>query len=140
MYDKVLLPTDGSEYSEEEISRVKKVLNPNGEILILSVANKLVPYVFQKKEHIDDINKTFYEEAQKNVEHMKQQFDSDCNITTKVVVGFAAEKIVEVAEEDDVDLIIISGSGRSGVQKFLLGSVAERVVVTASTDVLLVRN
>ena len=71
---------------------------------------------------------------------MKQQFDSDCNITTKVVVGFAAEKIVEVAEEDDVDLIIISGSGRSGVQKFLLGSVAERVVVTASTDVLLVRN
>ena len=38
MYDKVLLPTDGSEYSEEEISRVKKVLNPNGEIIILSVA------------------------------------------------------------------------------------------------------
>lgn len=38
MYKKILLPTDGSEFAEQEICKVKNVLDPEGEVVIVSVA------------------------------------------------------------------------------------------------------
>ena len=57
-----------------------------------------------------------------------------------VVTGFPAEKIKEVADEEDVDLIIISASGKSGLHRLVLGSVAEKVLKNSDIDVLLVHN
>ena len=53
--------------------------------------------------------------------------------------GSPAEVICEVAREADVDLIIMGTHGRSGLQHALLGSIAERVIRTASCAVLTVR-
>ena len=50
------------------------------------------------------------------------------------------KKIIEVAEKEDVDLIIISASGKSGLHRFLIGGVAERVLKNSKKDVLLVHN
>ena len=45
-----------------------------------------------------------------------------------------------MAEKEDVDLIIISASGKSGLHRFLIGGVAERVLKNSKKDVLLVHN
>ena len=71
---------------------------------------------------------------------MKKRFDDDINVKTKVVVGFPAECINEVAEQENADLIIISSSGKSGLHKFIIGSVAEKVLKTSEIDVLLVHS
>lgn len=56
-----------------------------------------------------------------------------------VVVPAPADEIVRAAREKDVDLLVLGTHGRTGVARFFLGSVAERVVATAPCPVLTVR-
>ena len=60
-------------------------------------------------------------------------------VTTHCRVGIPAEEILRVAEEEEIDLIVIGTHGWTGVRHFLLGSVAEKVVRTARCPVLIVR-
>ena len=71
---------------------------------------------------------------------MKDLFDDNIKVRTMVKKGFPSEKINEVAEKEDCDLIIIASSGRSGLHRFVLGSVAENVLKNAEKDVLLIHN
>ena len=68
-------------------------------------------------------------------------------ITFQLFAGIADAKgsidnpeiwIIEIAEEENVDLIIIASSGKSGIDRFFLGSVAEKVIKNAKNDVLLI--
>jgi nucleotide-binding universal stress UspA family protein len=53
------------------------------------------------------------------------------------VKGSAAEEILKYSQDNDVDLIIMSTHGRSGVSRWAMGSVADRVVRTSVAPVLL---
>ena len=138
MYKKILVPTDGSEAAEKEVEKVGDLLVECGEIIIVSVAHELTAHQFQNRETIDQLNQSFLDEAQYNIDKMKEKFDSNVNITTKLVVGFPAESIVKVAEDEDVDLIAIASSGKGKVTKFFIGSVAEKVIHSFNGDVLLI--
>ncbi|KZX11789.1 universal stress protein [Methanobrevibacter oralis] len=138
MYKKILLPTDGSTFASEEVERATKLLSDDGEVIILSVASKLTATTFQSKKEIEKVNRAMYEEAEGYVNSMAELFDEDMPVTKKVIVGFPAEVICEFAEEEDIDLIIISASGKSGFHKLIIGSVAEKVLKTTQKDVLLV--
>lgn len=138
-YNKILLPTDGSEFAEQEISRINKLLDSEGEVVVLSVAMKIRPAQFQSKENVAKINKGLYEESQVYAEHMKKQVeDLGFKVKARVVCGRPAETIEKVSEEEGVDLIVISSSGKTGLHKFLVGSVASKVLSLAQRDVLLV--
>ena len=56
-----------------------------------------------------------------------------------VVVGYAAEEILSLAERELADLIIMGTHGRKGIDRFLFGSVAEKVVTSANCPVLTIR-
>ena len=140
MYKKIILPTDGSGYSEDEVERATKLVADDGEIIILSVAGKLTSSAFQPRSNIRKVNKELYEEAQQSVKKMKKHFDDKIKVRTKVIVGFPAESIIQVSEEEDADLIIISSSGKSGLHRFIIGSVAEEVLKNSNKDVLLIHS
>ena len=140
MYKKILLPTDGSGYAEQEVDRVTKLIADDGEIIILSVAGKLTSSAFQRRKNIRKVNEVLKKEADTAVANMEKLFDSSLNVKTMVRVGFAAEVIIDVAKEENVDLIVISASGKGGLHRFILGSVAEEVLTKADGDVLLVHN
>lgn len=141
MFDKILLPTDGSEFSEYEVERAIKALSDDGEIIILSVASKLEATTpFQRKKNVESLNEEFLKEAYDNVDRMAKRFDEHVNVRKLVITGIPADTIVKVADDEDVDLIIISASGKSGLHKFFIGSVAEKVLRKTEKDVLLVHN
>ena len=140
MYKKILLPTDGSAYADEEIERAIKLLADDGEIIVLSVAGKLTSSAFQSRSNVKKINKGLRAEAEDSVNHMVKKFPDDVKVTPMVKVGFPAEVINEVAEKENVDLIIISASGKSGIHRFFIGSVAEKVLKTTEIDTLLIHN
>ena len=71
---------------------------------------------------------------------MAAKFESKPNVKKLVEIGFPAETINKVAMEEDVDLIVLAASGKSGIHKFILGSVAEKVLKTSEIDVLLLHN
>ena len=141
MFDKILLPTDGSEFSENEVKRATKLLSGDGEIIILSVASKIEANTpFHNKKNVSRMNKEFKNEAQKNVDRMARKFDKSVNVRKLVIAGIPSETIVKVADNENVDLIIIAASGKSGLQKFFIGSVAERVLKSTEKDVLFIHN
>ena len=140
MYDKILLPTDGSGYADQEIDRVSKLISDDGEIIVISVAGKLTSSAFQSRKNINKVNKEMLEEAEESVEKMVAKFDGNFKVRGIGETGFPAETINKVAEREGVELIVISASGKSGLHRFILGSVAEEVLKTADIDVLLVHN
>ena len=140
MYKKILLPTDGSGYAEQEVDRVTKLIADDGEIIILAVAGKLTSSAFQSRKNVKKVNEGLLKEAHEAVEKMVAKFEGHPNVTPIVKTGFPAETINEVAESEGVELIVISASGKSGIHRFIIGSVAEKVLKTAEIDVLLVHN
>lgn len=140
MYKKILLPTDGSGYARQEVDRVTKLIADDGEIIILSVAGKLTSSAFQSRKKVRKANEVMKKEAEKAVAKMAESFDDSYNVKTIVKTGFPAETINEVANEENADLIVISSSGKSGIHRFIIGSVAEKVLKIADIDVLLVHN
>ena len=140
MYKKILLPTDGSTYADQEVERVEKLIADDGEIIILSVAGRLTSSAFQSRKKVRKVNEKLKKDAQRFVDNMASKFDDSYNVKKMVVTGFPAETIKQVSEEEDVDLIIISSSGKSGSHKFVIGSVAEKVLKDSEIDVLLVHN
>jgi nucleotide-binding universal stress UspA family protein len=63
------------------------------------------------------------------------------NVAVEPVIleGNPADEIVNFAEKNDIELIVIGTLGKSGVQRFLLGSVAENVIRHSKVPVLVVR-
>ncbi len=57
----------------------------------------------------------------------------------EVVVGYAAEEILEIAAKEDADMIVMGTHGRKGIDRILFGSVAERVVKNSHLPVLTIR-
>lgn len=140
MYKKFLLPTDGTSYSEKEIERINKIIPDDGELIILSVAGRLNSSAFQSRRKVKNLNIRLKKEAELAVENMAAKFESKSNVRKMVETGFPAETINRVAREEDVDLIVLAASGKSGIHKFILGSVAEKVLKTSEIDVLLLHN
>lgn len=140
MYKKILLPTDGSTYADQVVERVEKLIADDGEVIVLSVAGRLTSSAFQSRRKVKKVNEKLKKDAQKFVDNMAARFDDSLNVRKMVKAGFPAETIKQVTEEEDVDLIVISSSGKSGIHKFVLGSVAEKVLKDSEIDVLLVHN
>ena len=140
MYKKILLPTDGSSYADQEVERVEKLISDDGEIIVLSVAGKLTSSAFQSRKKVRKVNEKLKRDAHKYVDQMASKFDDDLNVKKMVLTGFPAETIKKVTEDEGVDLIVISASGKGGLHRFVIGSVAEKVLKNSEVDVLLVHN
>ena len=140
MYKKIILPTDGSTFADEEVERATRLIADDGEIIVISVAGKITNSAFQRRRDVALVNKGLREEAEDAVNKMMSKFDDSLNVEGKVLIGFPAEEINKFADEVKADLIIITASGKSGIHKFIIGSVAEKVLETSEIDVLLIHN
>ena len=139
MYKKILIPTDGSEKSKDTISRLINVMNETeGEVIILAVAKTIKPHHLQSKRKIAELNETIIDEAKEDAKDLKNLMPDYIKVSTSVVSGRPSDKIIEFADKENIDLIIIPTSGKSSLDKFRLGSVAEKVVSGSQADVLVI--
>ncbi len=73
------------------------------------------------------------------VERVATLRDADVDADWRLAEGAVADKVVELAVAEEVDLIVIATHGRSGFKRFFLGSVADRVVHNAACPVLTIK-
>ena len=66
----------------------------------------------------------------------KDQFKNFAKLETRVLMGSPAEKILELAKKENIDLIIMGAHGRKGLERVLFGSVADKVVTGALCPVM----
>jgi len=142
MYKKILVPTDGSKFAEKAEEDALFLANESGaEIIALAVVETGFSKGLPSDEKIFNMNQLLKKEAEDNIgiiEKMKERDHLDVKITFKVVEGSPADVILDMTEKEDIDLVVMGSSGKTGFKKFIMGSVAEKVVKTAECSVLIV--
>ncbi len=143
---KILLAIDGSEFSQAAMQAVISQMRPGGaEVLVLRVVE---PRVFITPTQMapgyapeqDEILKEDIRHAKELVNQASQVLGSaGFSVSTRVVEAEARNGILDVAAEWRANLIILGSHGRKGLQRFLLGSVAEFVARHADCSVEIVR-
>ncbi len=143
MYKKILVPLDGSDLAKEALDHAEKLAATfNAEILLFQV----VPFmpIYGSPELvtpliIDEKQKEAAERYLTNVaEEMKKR---GYKVTSMVRTGQqVAVEIIDFAKESGVDLIVMCTHGRSGITRWVLGSVAHKVLTRAETPILLIHS
>ena len=133
---KILLGFDGSEGSEQALNRAIMLLEEYGELIILAV----IPSPADKTFVVEEM----YQKMKKKAEHMIKNIIKDIgqnefSITGMVEEGDPASIIIDVSNKLDVDLIVLGSRGRSELGRYLIGSVANKVVQYAHKPVMVVR-
>jgi len=145
MYQHVLVPLDGSELAERALSDVIELSRRGciGDVILLKVieVKTFHPSSSGVSFDFDALRKELHTEAGKYLEGIQARLRPEgINATTVLLDGSPAEAIIEFAKNQPVDLIAISTHGYTGFKRFLLGTVALRVIQHATASVLLIRS
>jgi nucleotide-binding universal stress UspA family protein len=142
-FKKILFATDFSENSEHAFDYAYSLArNYNARLVIIHVINEPVDLRGFYVPHIsfEKLEKEIEEGAEKMMEKFCRTRVKDfTNYETSIVAGIPYEEILKKAGEENVSLIVLGTQGRKGLDHFLFGSTAERVVRNATCPVMTVR-
>lgn len=156
IYSKILVPYDGSKHAEKALNKAVNLakLIKGSEIIILNVIEEILtpPSGFRTRiRHFktgeDTTLSTYFRDLQTDMrykmintlEKIKQKYENSVKIRTVVLVGSAEDKIVEYANRQNVDLIVMGSKGLKGISRLLMGSVSRHVSEKVKCSVMIVR-
>jgi nucleotide-binding universal stress UspA family protein len=144
IFQRILVPLDGSRpgeavlpWAKELVRRTKAklfllhvILSPNN---LTGVANYAISFEEQLIETLRKQGREYISGVAAGLEREKLDLNYD------LITGMPAETIIDYAKKNDMDLIAMSTHGRTGVGRFVLGSIADKVVHISEVPVLLIR-
>lgn len=143
MYKKMLVPLDTSGFAECVLDHVKEIATARGipDVVLISaiepVPSQTVAYM--GPERIKEAEKNVVTAALKYLEKIKTSLALErSKVSTVTMVGPSADVILDYAEKNGVDIIVMSSHGRSGVTRVLMGSTADKVLRRSPVPVFLV--
>ena len=139
MYKRILLPLDGSALAEQALPHaIAHAERFGSEMVLIRVLEPLQDHTMlrtagKRAERLtSDLAREYLERLAASVE------ESGVAVQVAVIEGRPYVEIVKFAEANQVDLIVMTTRGQSGISRWLLGSVADRVARGATVPVLLV--
>ncbi len=141
MFQKVLVPLDGSDLAECALPHVIRMAKEGfvKNVCILTVID-IHPSALLEGADTTAIYKAQTANSQEYLGKMRARFQAaGIEVTTEILQGPAAQLISEYAKEKQVELIVIATHGYSGVKRLMFGSVAFRVLHDSHVPVLLIR-
>lgn len=140
---RVLVAVDGSPFSQAVIEHLGKLLPAQGQEVLVVTVFPAVTYYQGFDRALLDVERVMTQVKEEAVEVARFACErltaQGFSATPTVVAGDAAAMILSTAETEAVDLIVVGSHGRSGLQRFLMGSVSERVMRHAPCSTLVVR-
>ncbi|WP_129600678.1 universal stress protein [Anaerophilus nitritogenes] len=140
---KILIAYDGSKYANKALFKGSEIAEKFGSDLKILYVIDDTPYrkglieadaAFQKlKEAVLEKSQEILEKGLKNLENFSGKIDS------AIEFGHPAHKIIDVAEKEEMDLIVMSNRGLGSFQKVMLGSVSHKVLSHSKVPVLIVK-
>ena len=131
LFQHILVPVDGSQTSLQVAHKIGPYLAPGGKVTLLQSSNlSLYPYVFDVR------SETVERYLQETEDHLREYRVAGLEMDAVVLDGDAVDAILTWSHENEVDLIAMSTHGRSGVRRFWLGSVTEKVARHSHCPVL----
>ncbi|MBE9501658.1 MAG: universal stress protein [Chloroflexi bacterium] len=142
MYRRMLVPLDGSELAEVVFTYAKELAGRlDLDLIFLHVYSP-------EQSEFASIHRAYVEQAAEIIKRHSEEVQQRTGIQPagkaveargEVAVGHPAEEILHYADENDIDLILMATHGRSGVRRWAMGSVADKVLHASKVPVLLVR-
>ncbi len=141
---RILVPLDGSVMAEQVLPPVTSVAKAVGaEVFLFQVAVDQPAVMFGSEWFFLPAEGEFEEEERKAQAYLERVADSlreeEIKVFTDIQIGPVAESIVDFAEDNKVDLIGMCTHGRTGLARWAMGSVADRVLRAGGVPILLVR-
>lgn len=139
MYNRILLAVDGSENSIRATDEAVKIasLIPTSKIEVIYVADitKVKNEVLhaQGKEELDYARRKRFSPIEEKIK------SENVNYELKILHGYPGPTIIEYANEEKVDLVVIGSRGLNTLQEMVLGSVSHKVVKKVNCPVLVVK-
>lgn len=141
--EKILFATDFSENSEHAFEYALSLARQfNAKLYLVHVINEPVDLRGFYVPHIsfEKLEKEIEEGAEKMMQKFCQAKMKDfSNYESSIIAGIPYEEIMKKAEAENISLIVLGTQGRKGLDHFLFGSTAERVVRSAKCPVMTVR-
>jgi len=138
MISKLVVAYDGSKQSEKAYElALDMAVKYSAQMIVLSVASPPEPPIALELEAVVESAAGYFEGHFKSLKEQAEY--SGVEARFEVRVGHPAEQIVHFAEEEDADAIVMGHRGESLLQRWLLGSVAKRVLSDAHCTVVVVR-
>lgn len=143
MFSTIMVALDGSQIAERALESATFLAKLSGAKIVL-VRNQDVPEsIVENPAKFPVIYEIFEKEGQEGQQYLDRHAsairESGLEVATLLLHGAsAAESIRTAAEQEKADLIVVTSHGRSGVSRFLLGSVAEKLARLAPCPVLIV--
>ena len=138
----ILAPTDFSDYSKQALRDASELAQTFGATLALLHVVEPSPYLgeFTPPPMGEDLLDDLEQQARAKLARiLPEAQQAKIEMPRSVVMGSPSLKIVETAEAEHVDLIVMATHGPTGLSHLLIGSVTERVVHTAPCPVLTIR-
>ena len=134
----ILVATDFSECSRSAVARAQEMFQ--GAEVRLTLITAVEPATHGLRIQTDDVHERMEAEAKGALKKLSTEvFGDDARVMTRVVPATPADAICETATNTSADLVIVGSHGATGLKRYLLGSVAEKVVRHAPCSVLVVR-
>ncbi len=141
MYRRVLVPLDGSTFSEAALPHARELAQCTGaEIALVRVAVQPLYEYTTDPILFETVREDTEAESAEYLERVVSELRAEgFKATAEPCSGPVAETILDYAQEIEADLIIMSTHGRSGFARWFIGSVADKIVRASRLPVLLVR-
>ena len=145
MYDSIVVGTDGSDTAKEAVRQAAELAKTVGAKLHLVSAYEPVPEgrLRQERQQVPD-DLQWMVNPKEDVENTLKEAAAEIEEKGVEVVTYAregdpADAILDVAEEETADLIVVGNKGMTGARRFLLGSVPNKVSHHAPCSVMIIR-
>lgn len=149
MYKKIMVPLDGSKLAECALPHVEVIAKcPDVEnVILVSVTERVLGYR-PVTDYTDPLGQRLIPEATGKMEKQAQKYldrvakgfeDKGIKVETLVLLGDPAEEIILSAKHQGTDIIIMASHGRSGINRWAHGSVADKIFRASNVPVLMVR-
>jgi len=133
MYKKMLVPLDGSKLGEMVFPFARELA------WRLRLATIVLHVCASEKSQLSPVSQDYIEQAANTVRPQSDETGQPVEVQGKIVVGHPAEEILCCAQKNNIDLILMATHGRSGINRWVLGSVADKVLRASCVPVWLVR-
>ncbi len=126
MFEKILVPLDGSEFGDRVLTQVRRVVLHPGTRVVLARA---IP---------ERAEPALVEEARAHLEKAKATLERErAKVETRILRGEPAAAVLELADEVQPSLVALSTHGRTGMKRWIRGSVAERILQASRFPLLM---
>ena len=137
-FKKILVPIDGSKYSDKALRQACEFVNMfDSKLVLIYVVEKSIPLNFlDRKEYLEILQKFGNKILDKSNSYLLKK-----GISAKIILkeGNIVNEIEKVVKKEKCDLVIVGNKGLGSVTRFLLGSISNKLAHSSSCSVLIVK-